>query len=64
MRDSNPRPSPCKGNRNMQVRTLSRANLVPLSICEYLGVPVSRGAGVVQKHLIERCSDLIVLSGM
>jgi hypothetical protein len=36
----------------MQVRPLSRQNAVTVSTCEYLGVPVSRGAGVVQGAVI------------
>lgn len=32
----------------MQVRALASQDLVTLSTCEYLGVLVSRGAGVVQ----------------
>ena len=49
LRDSNPRPSPCKGDRNMQVSGLSWENVVTLGTCEYLGVPVSRGARVVHR---------------
>jgi hypothetical protein len=48
LRDSNPRPSPCKGDRNMQVSGLTSRNLVTLSTSEYLRVLLSRGAGVVQ----------------
>ncbi len=40
LRVSNPRPSPCKGETNMQVRALSCGNVVSLSTVEYLGVPL------------------------
>jgi hypothetical protein len=49
LRDSNPRPSPCKGDRNVQVSGLTSGNVVTLGTSEYLGVTLSRGAGVVQR---------------
>ena len=48
LRDSNPRPSPCKGGRNMQVKALTSASVVTPSTRGYLGVLLSRGAGVVR----------------
>jgi hypothetical protein len=43
-----PRPSPCEGDRNMQVSGLTSGNVVTLGTSEYLRVPVSRCAGMVQ----------------
>jgi hypothetical protein len=40
-----PRPSPCKGERNMQVRPLSRQNAVTASTREYLGLQGSPASG-------------------
>ncbi len=48
LRDSNPRPSPCKGDTNVQVRALSSGSGVPLSTSEYLGVPSACYADVMQ----------------
>ena len=47
-RVSNPRPSPCKGDTNAQVRALSSGSGVPLSTSEYLGVPSACYAGVMR----------------
>ncbi len=48
LRESNPRPSPCKGETNTQVRALSCPNALPLRTAEYLAVPSARYAGVMQ----------------
>ena len=53
LRDSNPRPSPCKGERKPQVRALSRGNAVSLGTAEYLGVPSDRYADVMRG--LRRC---------
>src|SRR5688572_3720192 len=47
LRESNPRPSPCKGEKEVLVRALSRENVLPLSTAEYLGVPSACHAGVM-----------------
>jgi signal transduction histidine kinase len=39
LRDSNPRPSPCKSETNVQVKALSSTNGVPLSPSPYRRVP-------------------------
>jgi len=44
----NPRPSPCKGEKNLQVRALNSRNALPLSTAEYLGVRLSCYADVMQ----------------
>jgi hypothetical protein len=48
LRDSNPRPSPCKGDGTVQVHGLTSGNVVTPSTSKYLRVPMSRGARVVQ----------------
>ena len=40
LRGSNPRPSPCKGGTNTQVRALCGSDRVPVSTPQYLGVPL------------------------
>jgi hypothetical protein len=57
LRDSNPRPSPCKGDRNMQVKSLTSAKVDTSCTWDYLGVPVSRDARAVQRcHQSDRGS--------
>ena len=48
LRESNPRPSPCKGETNVLVRALSREKGEPLSTAECLVVPWARYADVMQ----------------
>jgi hypothetical protein len=45
---SNHRPPPCKGEANVLVSVLRRPNRVPRSSLQYLGVPPSRYAHVMQ----------------
>jgi hypothetical protein len=54
LRDSNPRPSPCKGEMNMQVKDLSRRFQVDPGTCPYLGVPVSCYANVMRQGAAAR----------
>jgi hypothetical protein len=48
MRNSNPRPSPCKGEENMQVRELTSESAVPSGPSPYLRVPSSCYAVVMR----------------
>ena len=48
LRESNPRPSPCKGETNLLVRALIWGNALSLSTAEYLAVPSARYADVMQ----------------
>ena len=47
LRVSNPRPSPCKGEKDAQVRALTCPNGVHWSTAEYLGVLPACYAGVM-----------------
>ncbi len=58
LRDSNPRPSPCKGGGKDQVSDLTSKDAVTLGVCEYLRVSMRRGAGVVQA-----CRDGLQIGG-
>ena len=46
-----PRPSPCKGEKDPQVRALTCGNGVRWSAAEYLGVPSACYAGVMQARM-------------
>ena len=49
LRVSNPRPSPCKGEPNVQVRGLSSWNGVPVGAAPYLAVEPARDADVMHE---------------
>ena len=51
LRDSNPRPSPCNGEENVQVRRVSSCFGMPLSAAECRGVPSGRYAIVMRFNL-------------
>ena len=53
LRDSNPRPSPCKGETDLLVRALSCGNALPLSTSEYLRVRSSRYADVMRRPEVD-----------
>jgi hypothetical protein len=69
LRVSNPRPSPCKGEKDAQVRALTCRIAVPWSTAEYLGVPSACYAGVMRSPLIsstfhERCRKEGLVEGV
>ena len=49
LRDSNPRPSPCKGGKNLQVTGLTCGSGVSSSVVSYRGVPSGCDVCVMQE---------------